>query len=377
MSKSYNIPNDYNIYSALSTGKVSDSVINTLFLKRGIILGGKTTRENKADYFSSFMHGFEDFEVISAQHSKVERSEYTSSTNLNTQLEITDVVPIISNIKSSLDLNIGNIQLKNVSQKMSNNVLSLEFDYEKFHPEKQLFAQIENKKSVLTFKKIDGQEQFYLEHPATPEMILWSESVINILKEQDSTLGVDKIDLIGLTKPSLYWQFFDELTSSLDRYTRTNVVEILFKDPNSSNSDDDDEGTYKLISASYRGNQLHMSADFMEKLEEGYRLYRFNWDCVDSNITNSDKYRLSIKVTYDENGKSNFSFISKGFYKNKDGRFSKTLNPIPNSLDLEFNKIVFTKGISLIESLTTQPLRLLAPINEGENSNLESNGSDG
>ncbi len=99
------------------------------------------------------MHGFEDFEVISAQHSKVERSEYTSSTNLNTQLEITDVVPIISSIKSSLDLNIGNIQLKNVSQKMNNNVLSLEFDYEKFHPEKQLFAQIENKKSVLTFKK--------------------------------------------------------------------------------------------------------------------------------------------------------------------------------------------------------------------------------
>ncbi|ENX12375.1 hypothetical protein F895_03306 [Acinetobacter sp. CIP 64.2] len=35
MSKSYNIPNDYNIYSALSTGKVSDSVINTLFLKEG------------------------------------------------------------------------------------------------------------------------------------------------------------------------------------------------------------------------------------------------------------------------------------------------------------------------------------------------------
>lgn len=77
MSKSYKIPNDYNIYSALSTGKVSESVVTALFLKRGIILGGKTNRESKAHYFSSFMHGYNDFEIISAQHSKVERAEYT------------------------------------------------------------------------------------------------------------------------------------------------------------------------------------------------------------------------------------------------------------------------------------------------------------
>lgn len=378
MSKSFKIPNDYNIYSALSTGKVSDSVINTLFLKRGIILGAKTTRENKADYFSSFMHGFNDFEIISAQHSKVERAEYTSSTNLHTKLEVTDLVSIVSNIKSSLESNLGNIQLKDVSQNIneSGNVLSVEFEYEKFHPEKQLFAQIENKKSVLTFRKIDDKEQFYLEHPATPEMILWSESVINTLNGQDDTLTVDKIDLIGLTNPSLYWQFFDELTSSLGKYKRKNVVEILFKDPNSNESDDEDEGIYKLISASYRGNQLHMSADFMEKLEEGYRLYRFNWDCTDSTVTDSDKYRLSIKVTYDESGKSNFSFISKGFYKNKEGKYAKTLNSIPNSLDLEFNKLVFINGISLLEQLTTKPLKVMIPIKE-EDSKAQPNGSDG
>lgn len=116
MSKSYNIPNDYNIYSALSTGKVSESVVNTLFLKRGIILGGKTTREHKADYFSSFMHSFNDFEIISSQHSKVERSEYISSTNLNTKLEVDDLTPIFSTIKSSLQKDLANIQLKNYPQ---------------------------------------------------------------------------------------------------------------------------------------------------------------------------------------------------------------------------------------------------------------------
>lgn len=375
MSKSYKIPNDYNIFSALSTGKVSESVIGTLFLKRGIILGSGTSRESKADYFSSLMHGFNDFEIISAQHSKVERAEYTSSANLNTKLEITNLVPIIANIKSSLEVSITNIQLKNVSQNIIGDTLSIEFEYEKFHPEKQLFAQIENKKSVLTFKKVKEMEQFYLEHPATPEMILWSESVVNTLKIQDSDLKIDKIDLIGLTDPSWYWQFFDELTSKLDKYHRTNVIEILFKNPNSKN-EDDDEDTYKLISASYRGNQLHMSNDFMEKLEEGYRLYRFNWDCLDSSISSSDKYRLSIKVTYDENGKSNFSFISKGFLKNKDGKFAKMLNALPNSLDLEFNKIVFNKGIELLDSLTAKPLKVDLSIKD-DDSIKDATGSDG
>jgi len=109
-----------------------------------------------------------------------------------------------------------------------------------------------------------------------------------------------------------------------------------------------------------------MSDDFKDKLKEGYRLYRFNWDCTDSTNSTSDKFRLSIKVTYDENGKSNFSFISKGFYKNKEGKFSKTINAIPNNLDSEFNKLVFSQGISLLESLKTQPLKLDFIKNNGE-----------
>lgn len=272
---------------------------------------------------------------------------------------------MISNVKSSLNENTANIQLKNIETNIKENILFVEFDYEKFHPEKQLFSQIENKKAVLTFKKVEGSNQFYLEHPATPEMILWSNSVIDILKVQDPDLNVDKIDLIGLTDPDLYWKFFDDLTSTLGKYHRTNVVEILFKDP-SSKDDDEDDGSYKLISASYRGNQLHMSDDFKDKLKEGYRLYRFNWDCTDSTNSTSDKFRLSIKVTYDENGKSNFSFISKGFYKNKEGKFSKTINAIPNNLDSEFNKLVFSQGISLLESLKTQPLKLDFIKNNGE-----------
>ena len=53
MSKSFKIPNDYNIYSALSTGKVSESIITTLFLKRGIILSNKTKYTDIVEYVNN------------------------------------------------------------------------------------------------------------------------------------------------------------------------------------------------------------------------------------------------------------------------------------------------------------------------------------
>lgn len=354
MSRSYKIPNDFNIYSALSTGKVSDSALTGLFLQRGIIISNKTSRESKADYFSSFMHGYYDFEKISSQHSKVDRVEYTSSISLKTSLNISDLTAITSDISNSLERNFLNIQLKDAEPNFNNDIFYIEFDYEKFHPEKQMFAQLESKKATLTFKKDNVTNEFYVEHPATIEMIKWSETILNILKTHDEYLNIDSIDLTGLTNPDLYWQFFDELTNIFDKYKRTNVVEVLFKDPNKEENAED-EGIYQLISATYKGNQLHLSDDFKARLDDGYLLHKFTWDCIDTSITTSDKYRLSIKVTYDENGRSNFSFISKGFYKYKNGKHSKSMIALPHSQDNSFNKIIFKNGIELINSLITPP----------------------
>lgn len=363
MSRSYKIPNDFNMYSALSTGKVSDSALTGLFLQRGIILSNNTSRESKADYFSSFMHGYYDFEKISSQHSKVDRVEYTSSISLKTSLNVSDLIAIMSNISKSLEKKFSNIELKNAEPNLNNDILYIDFDYEKFHPEKQMFAQLEPKKATLTFKKDKDTNEFYVEHPATLEMIKWSETILNTLKTHDKDLNIDSIDLTGLTNPNLYWQFFDELTSSFDTFKRTNVVEVLFKDPNKEENAED-EGIYQLISATYKGNQLHLSEDFKARLDDGYLLHKFTWDCIDINNPQSDKYRLSIKVTYDESGRSNFSFISKGFYKYKKGKHSKSIIALPHIQDNSFNKIIFKNGIELINTLTSPPKISLNPSEE-------------
>ena len=186
-------------------------------------------------------------------------------------------------------------------------------------------------------------------------MIKWAKEIQEVLKKFDKDIAINNIDLTGLTNPELYWQFFDDLTSIVDKYKRTNVVEVLFKNPN-KDAEDEDESVCQLLSATYKGNQLHLSEDFKARLDDGYLLHKFTWDCIDNSISTSDKYRLSIKVTYDEDGKSNFSFISKGFYKLKDGKYSKSINAIPSSLDSEFNKLIFKNGIELIDQLTAPPI---------------------
>jgi hypothetical protein len=356
MSKSFKIPNDFNIYSALSTGKVSDSALTGLFLQRGIILSNKTSRESKADYFSSFMHGYYDFEKISSQHSKIDRVEYTSPLSLEMSLSFSDLTTITTDLVKCLEKNFSNIQLKDVEPdyNINDDIFYITFDYEKFHPEKQMFAQLENKKAILTFKKDKINNEYYVEYPATPEMIKWSTSILGLLQNHDVNMKINSIDLTGLTDPSLYWQFFDELTNTFDNYKRTNVVEVLFKDPNKDDNAED-EGIYQLISATYKGNQLHLSEDFQARLSDGYLLHKFTWDCIDTTNTKSDKFRLSIKVTYDEDGSSHFSFISKGFYKFIKGKHSKSITSLSHLEDNIFNKAIFKNGIALINSLTTLP----------------------
>lgn len=374
MNKTYRIPNDFNIYSALSTGRVSDSVLTALFLKRGTILSSQTDRDSKANYFATFMHSYYDFSKISAQHSKADRTEYTSSVNIQTSLDIPQISMIMSDLTAKLENRFSNIQLKdiepNINGKVNKDLLTVEFEYEKFHPDKQMFSQLEEKKAVITFKKDSKTDTYYVEHPATPEMIKWSTAIQEILKDNDKNISINNIDLTGLTNPELYWQFFDELTSVIDKYKRTNVVEVLFKNSN-KDAEDEDESVCQLLSATYKGNQLHLSEDFKARLDDGYLLHKFSWDCLDDTITDSDKYRLSIKVTYDEDGKSNFSFISKGFYKYKnDGKYSKSINAIPNSKDSEFNKLIFERGIELIDHLTASPAISL------KNNDTDKGGSD-
>ena len=100
MIRKYAIPNDYNIYCALSTGKVPETILRKLFLNRGIIVSPKTTRENLANYFASLMQGYNDYQDISLQHQKLERSEYISSKEISSELNLLDLGNSLNNLKA-------------------------------------------------------------------------------------------------------------------------------------------------------------------------------------------------------------------------------------------------------------------------------------
>ncbi|MBW4018609.1 hypothetical protein HG533_07310 [Moraxella osloensis] len=352
MNRKYAIPNDYNIYCALSTGKVPETILRKLFLNRGIIVSPKTTRENLANYFASLMQGYNDYQDISLQHQKLERSEYISSKEISSELNLLDLGNSLNNLKDKLDIKISNTELKDVKTSIFGDSLAIEFEYEKFYPEKQMFSQIEQKRGLLTFKKSE-EGKFYIEHPSTNEMLEWSDSIIDLLENEDENINIQEIDLSGITNPEDYWSFFNELTESFGSYERRNVVEILFKDISKGGETEDSE-EYQLISASYRGNQLHLSDDFKQKFNDGYKLYKFTWDCVDKSISEPDKYRLSIKIFYNKEGRNNFSFITRGLYKNKDGIYNKSLQSLSNAEEEKFNRLVFAKGLELLNNLENQ-----------------------
>ncbi|WP_180115718.1 hypothetical protein [Acinetobacter sp. YH12140] len=352
MNNSFKVPNDHNIYSALNTGKVSDSAMTELFLNRGVLISPKTDKEQRAFYFSSFIHGFKDYEIISAQHAKGSRTEFTTSAQINSQIEFSDILAACTGFENQVEKFYQNAQITEIEiDTVSANKVSVKVNYQKFHPDKQMFAQFEPKIAILEVNI--SESGVYIESPATLEAHEWLELLISKLSEANDKSKVKLIDLTYLTDPEEYWDFFNNLTSNLSGYERTDVLAVELKKPKDSinDLDDDDESTltYRIDSASYKGAQLHRAEEFKLKISEGFQLSKFSWDCKEKGNVNSDIFKLCVKLNESKNRKI-LSFISKGFvkYNIEKGEHLKNPQPLPSIIEKKFNRIIFDTALNLL-----------------------------
>lgn len=353
MNNSFKVPNDHNIYSALNTGKVSDSALSELFLNRGILISTKTDKEQRAFYFSSFIHGFKDYETISAQHSKGSRTEFITSAQIHTEVDFSDVLATCTGFDDIVEKFYQNSQITDIEVSTQNaNKIHLKVNYQKYHPDKQMFAQFEPKTAVIEINMTsDG---LYIESPSTSEAHEWLELLITQISESNEKSKVKLIDLTYLTDPEEYWDFFNKLTSNLPGYERADVLEVVLKKPKDSTENDleeDEESTltYRIDSASYKGTQLHRAEEFKVKIAEGFQLNKFSWDCKEKGNVNSDIFKLCVKLNDSKNRKI-LSFISKGFikYNIEKGEHLKHPQPLPTSIEKTFNKLIFETALSLL-----------------------------
>ena len=355
MNNSFKVPNDHNIYSALNTGKVSDSAMTELFLSRGILISPKAEKEQRAFYFSSFIHGFKDYEIISSQHAKGNRTEFTTSAQVHSEIEFSDILAACSSFEDKVDKFYQNSQITDINIETQNaNKINVKVNYQKFHPDKQMFAQFEPKTAVIEVNVTE--DGLYIESPSTLEAHDWLELLIDQISEAQEKSKVKLIDLTYLTDPEEYWNFFNNLTSNLPGFERADVLEVKLKKPKDSNdggSDDDEEEestlTYRIDSASYTGTQLHRAEEFKLKISEGFQLNKFSWDCKEKGNVNSDIFKLCVKLNESKNKKI-LSFISKGFikYNVEKGEYLKHPQSLPTMAEKKFNKLVFETALSLL-----------------------------
>ncbi|WP_202740595.1 hypothetical protein [Acinetobacter sp. 'aerobic (ED)'] len=357
MNNSFKVPNDHNIYSALNTGKVSDSALTELFLSRGILISPKTDKEQRAFYFSSFIHGFKDYELISSQHAKGSRTEFTTSAKVEGDIEFSNVLAACEAFEETVDKLYQNTQITQIDvETLNEHKINLKVNYQRFHPDKQMFSQFEPKVAVIEINVTD--DKLYIESPSTPEAYEWLDLLITSVSQEDEKSKVNLIDLTYLTDPDEYWNFFNNLTSNLPGYERVDVLEVVLKKPKvADDSDDSDEEesalTYRIDSASYKGKQLHRAEEFKLKISEGFQLNKFSWDCKEKGNINSDIFKLCVKLN-DSKNKKILSFISKGFvkYNIEKGEHLKNSQSLPRSVEKKFNKIIFEAALSLLNPPT-------------------------
>lgn len=363
MNNTFKIPNDHNIYSALNTGKVSDSALTELFLNRGILISPKTDKEQRAYYFSSFIHGFKDYELISAQHAKGSKTEFTTSARIESQVEFSDVLAVCSGFEDKVEKFYLNSQITEIETLTINErKIDLKINYQKFHPDKQMFAQFEPRTAVFEVHIAD--DNVYIEAPSTPEAHEWLEVLINSVTETQKASKVNLIDLNSLTDPEQYWNFFDSLTSNIPGYERSDVLEVMLKKPKGDMDEEEAEEQettliYRIDSASYRGSQLHRAEEFKLKISEGFQLNKISWDCKEEGNINSDIFKLCVKLNLSENKKI-LSFISKGFikYNIEKGEHLKRPQPLPMMMEKKFNKLIFDTALNLLNPPSSKSTKI-------------------
>lgn len=361
MSKNLNrkyVPDDNDTKSALSTGKVSDAVLASLLLRRGVLISPTESRELVAESFSSFMHCYREFEVISSQHSKSSHKEFTTAKVINTKLSTLQLNSAIQAIKEDLEKNSEANNITEISITQHQNKISALIKYVKHKPEMNLYSQYENREALITIEN-NSNGEFYVEAPQNIEATNFTSLLISAVKDEDENAEPESIELTGISDPRYHWKFFDLLTSTLPGFERSDVVDVYLSKPKELNEDElnseDKYHAYRIDKASYRGENLHDSKEFKDKIKEGFHLYNICWDCVEEGKLDSDKYRLMVKFNDPENY-SGFSFIAKSFfaYKDKSEGFLKSPTPMSSSDDSKFRRLIYENARKVLRGIKSE-----------------------
>ncbi|MEH6800937.1 MAG: hypothetical protein V7681_16730 [Halopseudomonas sabulinigri] len=320
---------DKNVFDALNQYRVDSATLANLFERRNIIVSKKTARDDLAEYFSRLPHDFYDHKTISEKLGVVPRRERTTSMNLVGKIDPDELKSAIEIVTKELKAEGDVVHL---SRNENNFILRVQYsviDYKKTE-----FAQLQVKDGIVEFIKTD---EGYLISNAQNDFI---NAVRDEIVTKVEALGPEEIEritvnLFEVTDPQLRTQFFIDLSTGLEGYTRRDVSDVYVYKPKLSEDDGElasDEHETHIEKVLLKGNGVTRSSLLLDLVkDDSFYIFKMCWT---AQLVLGNGNVFSVEVMFaDPKNCTGFSILIKSVYPYINGSLGKKRAPLKSEID--------------------------------------------
>jgi hypothetical protein len=343
---------DKALFDALCQHKITKTDIANLMFSRGIIVSSKTEKEDLARDFSTYIHGYEDYDQLASVLGSTHRRERSTSYNLETKLNIESVEDTMSSIKQSIS-DIGDKSDYKITH--SGNRIELNVSYQECNFSKSEMQQISNKDAVIIIEK-DGDD-LRVRSPSNNKMEEIHNIIIDVLEKEDKDIKRKNINLTSVASPETRSKFFTSLISTMKGYILNTVTDVYVFNPNKSGVADISSNEVHITSASLKGKGVTLSSEIKDLYSKGFYIWKIVWQATKVNKLDSDNYEFEAQFSNPEEFKQ-FSYLVKGSYKKKeiqDGGTVPNYNSNRTSVlrfeEDKLNSLIEKTAIEIIEQI--------------------------
>jgi hypothetical protein len=300
---------DKAFFDALCQHKMSKQSLQELLWRRGIILSGKSEKEDIAKNFSRMNHDYFDHKLISTKVSTGSNREKKTSHFLNTAIDLGELESIANELVDDRKGIDNSIQFS-ATEKSVNIIVSYSY-YDHNQPE---FKQLVTKKALVSIETTD--EGISIRAPDNEYVSEITSLVLSKLESKcDADFEVDTISLYGIKDVEKKISFFEKLISGLEGMELYDVSDVAVYNPDSRAAD---ELGIHVKRASLNGEGVLKSGELRQFYDKGFFVYRISWSTVEKGKSDSDIYNFQAQFN-DPDECRKFSYLAKGFRRYMEG----------------------------------------------------------
>lgn len=311
---------DKAFFDALCQHKMSKPALQELLWRRGIILSGKSEKEDIAKHFSRMDHDYFDHKLISDKVSTGSNREKQTSHFSNTAIDLGEIESIANELVDDRKEIDNSIQFAATEKSVN-----IEVSYSYYDHNQPEFKQLVTKTALISIETSD--EGISIRAPDNEYVSEITTSVLSKLENKcDDEFEVDTISLYGIEDVEKKISFFEKLITGLEGMELNDVSDVAVYNPDTGT---EDELGVHVKRASLNGEGVLKSGELRQFYDKGFFVYRISWSTVVKDKFDSDVYNFQAQFN-DPDECRKFSYLAKGFRRYMEGGWH-TKSPSPLS----------------------------------------------